>query len=241
MPRGQDGGSVWTTPAIDTRTGALYVGTGNAYHAPAAGTTDSVLALSSRTGRLLAHFQASAGDVWNETSNVNAGPDADFGASVQLLRSAQGRNLLGAGQKSATYWALDRRTLRPVWNRTIGPALQFLGGIIGSPAYDGQRIYGPNTPAGEVWALGLGGDLNWVSSDGGPLHFSPVSVANGVVYSSDMSGMLTARDAGTGVVLARLPLGGPSWGGAAIVGGYVFAVSGVEGGSGYVVAYRAAG
>ncbi|MDQ6740801.1 MAG: PQQ-binding-like beta-propeller repeat protein, partial [Actinomycetota bacterium] len=135
VPRGRDGGSVWTTPAIDTRTGTLYVGTGNAYHAPAAGTTDSVLALSSRTGRLLAHFQASAGDVWNETSNVNAGPDADFGASVQLLRSAQGRNLLGAGQKSATYWALDRRTLRPVWNRTIGPSLQFLGGIIGSPAY----------------------------------------------------------------------------------------------------------
>ena len=241
VPRGLDGASVWTTPAIDTHTGTLYVGTGNAYHAPAADTTDSVLALSARNGRMLAHFQAAAGDVWNETSNLHAGPDADFGASIQLIRDAQGRPLVGAGQKSATYWALDRRTLHPLWSRTIGPALQFLGGIVGSPAYDGQRIYGPNTPAGEIWALGLDGELNWVSIDGGPLHFSPVSVANGVVYSTDMSGLLTARDAGTGLVLAHLPLGGPSWGGTAIVGGYVFAVSGIEGGSGYVVGYRAGG
>jgi outer membrane protein assembly factor BamB len=68
-----------------------------------------------------------------------------------------------------------------------------------------------------------------------------VSVANGVVYSTDMSGLLTARDASTGVVLARLPLGGASWGGVSIAGGYVFAVTGIEGGSGYVVAYRPRG
>jgi polyvinyl alcohol dehydrogenase (cytochrome) len=45
VPVGDDGGAVWSTPSIDAATGLLYVGTGNAYHAPAAGTTDAVLAL----------------------------------------------------------------------------------------------------------------------------------------------------------------------------------------------------
>ena len=44
---------------------------------------------------------------------------------------------------------------------------------------------------------------------------NPVSVANGVVYTSDMSGFLTARDADTGLVLNKIPLGAPSWGGVA--------------------------
>jgi hypothetical protein len=43
------------------------------------------------------------------------------------------------------------------------------------------------------------------------------------------------------VVIARLPIGGPSWGGVAIAGGYVFAVTGIEGSSGWVVAYRPRG
>jgi hypothetical protein len=68
-----------------------------------------------------------------------------------------------------------------------------------------------------------------------------VSVANGVVYSTDMSGHLTARDVTTGVVLAKLPLGAPSWGGVSIAGGYVFAVTGTQGTSGYVVGYRPRG
>jgi hypothetical protein len=63
-------------------------------------------------------------------------------------------------------------------------------------------------------------------------------VANGIVYTTDLSGHLNARDANTGVVLAKLPLGAPSWGGVALAGGSVFAVTGTQGTSGYVVAYR---
>jgi hypothetical protein len=99
-------------------------------------------------------------------------------------------------------------------------------------------VYGPDTPAGEIWALGRDGRLNWASLDGGPLHFSPVSAANGVVYTTDMTGTLTAREAITGAPLIKLPLGAPSWGGVSIAGGYVFAVTGTQGANGYVVAYR---
>src|SRR5207248_8236053 len=115
----------------------VYVGTGNAYQAPAADTTDSVLALDAGTGAVLAHRQATAGDVWNETSNVAAGPDADFGSSPNLITGLDGRKLLGVGQKSGTYWAFDRATLAPVWNALTAPPGTFLGGIVGSTAYDG--------------------------------------------------------------------------------------------------------
>ena len=240
VPKGRDGGAVWTTPAIDTRRHVVYVGTGNAYHPPAAPTTDSVVGLDAVSGRMLAHAQATANDVWDETKNVAAGPDYDFGSSPQLIRAPTGAPLVGDGQKSGTYWAFARGTLKRVWKTMIGPGA-FVGGIVGSTASDGQRIYGPNTPAGEIWGLSSGGALSWASTDGGPLHFGPVSVANGVVYSSDMDGLLTARDAATGVTIAKLPLGGPSWGGVAIAGGYVFAVTGIEGSSGWVVAYRPRG
>jgi polyvinyl alcohol dehydrogenase (cytochrome) len=237
VPKHRDGGAVWSTPAIDTKSGLLYVGTGNAYHAPSAATTDSIVALKARNGRIVAHHQATMNDVWNETGNIAAGPDADFGASPQLIHGPDGAALVGAGQKSGRYWAFRRRTLKPVWSTTVGPGA-FTGGIVGSTAFDGSRIYGPNTPAGQIWGIGSDGQLAWTSSDGGPLHFGSVSVANGVVYSSDMDGILTARDAATGAVIARLPLGSPSWGGISIVGSYVFAVTGIEGSSGWIVAYR---
>jgi polyvinyl alcohol dehydrogenase (cytochrome) len=241
VPPGRDGGAVWNTPAIDTATGILYAGTGNAYHAPAAETTDSVLAVDAASGALLRHFQASAGDVWNETSNVAAGPDADFGASLNLFAGPDGSKLVGAGQKSGTYWAVSRATLVPRWNTLIAVEPGFLGAIVGSTAFDGHGIYGPGTAGGEIWSLGRGGSRQWVSADGGPLHFGALSVANGVVYSTDMSGHLTARDVTTGAVLAKLPLGAPSWGGVAIAGGYVFAVTGTQGTAGYVVGYRPRG
>src|SRR5436305_2241612 len=84
VPEGHDGGPVWATPAIDTATGRLYVGTGNAYHGDAADTTDSVLALDSSTGAILAHYQATSGDAF--ASDNPAGPDVDFGASPNLFK-----------------------------------------------------------------------------------------------------------------------------------------------------------
>lgn len=239
VPPGLDGGAVWSTPAIDTATGRLFVGTGNAYHEPAADTTDSILAISARSGRILDHFQATAGDVWNATTGILDGPDADFGASPNLLTGPNGRLLVGEGQKSGTYWAVDRGTLDPVWNTTVGPPT-FAGGILGSTAYDGARIYGPNTPAGEIWALGRDGSLAWLSADADPVHFAPVAVANGVVYGNDMAGFLNARDATTGLPLAKYALGAPSWGGVSIAGGTVFTVTGIQGDSGFVEAFRPA-
>jgi hypothetical protein len=43
------------------------------------------------------------------------------------------------------------------------------------------------------------------------------------------------------VVLAKLPLGAPSWGGVSIDRGTVYSVTGIQGDSGSVVAYRPLG
>ena len=240
VPPGHDGGPVWNTPAIDADTGRLYVGTGNAYHAPSADTTDSMVALDASTGAIVGHHQATPGDVWNATDNKLAGPDYDFGASPNLITGEGGRKLVGEGQKAGVYWALDRGTMEPVWKTTVGPGSQ-VGGIIGSTAWDGRRVYGPVTPAGVIWSLTPTGKPAWISADGDPLHFGSVSVANGVVYSTDMLGFLNVRESTTGLLLARLPIGAPAWGGVAIAGGSVFAVTGTQGASGYVVAYRPRG
>jgi polyvinyl alcohol dehydrogenase (cytochrome) len=233
---GHDGGAVWTTPAVDNATGRVFVGTGNAYHDPADPNTDSVLALDGKTGALLSHYQATPDDSWN--AGEAAGTDYDFGASPNLIEGMLGEKQVGIGQKSGTYWALDRATLKPAWQKQIAPGAPVVGGMVGSTAFDGKRVYGPYTAGGGEWGIDNAGNTSWVSSDGGPLHFNATSVANGVVYTADFSGYLTAREAATGAVLTKIPLGAPSWGGVSIAGGSVFASVGSQGDAGYIVSYR---
>jgi polyvinyl alcohol dehydrogenase (cytochrome) len=227
---------------VDTEARRLYIGTGNAYHDPAGPMTDSMLAIDPDTGAILDHFQAVAGDAWNGAEDWPENPDADFGASANLFTDDAGRRLVGQGEKSGVYWALDRDTMEPVWSTITGPG-HFTGGVIGSTAFDDERVYGPNTQAGLVWALQRdGGELSWLSSDGSPTaHFGAVSISNGVLYSNDVTGFLTARDAATGLPLARLALGAPAWGGVSVAGGSVFTNTGTGGTDGFIVAFRPLG
>ena len=45
-------GPVWTAPTVDPKRGVIYVGSGEAASAPAADTTDSILAIDIKTGKL---------------------------------------------------------------------------------------------------------------------------------------------------------------------------------------------
>jgi polyvinyl alcohol dehydrogenase (cytochrome) len=238
VPPGRDGGAVWSTPVIDTATGRLFAGTGNAYHDPAAPTTDAILALDAARGTLLDHYQATPGDSW--TLAEPTGPDFDFGASPNLFTAPDGRKLVGNGQKSGIYWAFDRETLDPVWQTQVGPGAAS-GGILGSTAFDGRRIYGPVNSLGAgatVWSLTRGGDLRWREHETGPVNYSPVAVANGVAYITDFTMVVSARDAATGAVLAKLPLDAPTFAGVSVVGGAVYAATGTSmSPSGSVVAF----
>jgi hypothetical protein len=133
---------------------------------------------------------------------------------------------VGEGQKSGTYWALDRSTMKPVWSKSIG-AGGYLGGIIGSTAFDGTRIYGADSLDGHVFALERDGMTAWSSQETGQTHFGPTMVAHGVLYTVDPAGFLVARDPGSGAEIARLSLGAPSFGGASAVGDALYASVGV--------------
>lgn len=243
VPPHRDGAAVWSTPAIDKATGRLYVGTGNNYHAPATRTEDSIMALDTRTGRILGHFQATKGDIFSPDNP--AGPDLDFGSSPNLFTAPGGARLVGEGQKSGDYWALNRRTMRPVWHTKVGPGSP-VGGLLGSTAFDGARIYGANTLSGQVFALNRSGGMPWQSVDTGGVHWSPTTIANGVLYTMGPDGLLTARNPATGAILTKASVGAPSFGGISAAGDDMCVAVGTgpppggQDGSGSIVAFTAA-
>jgi polyvinyl alcohol dehydrogenase (cytochrome) len=223
-PPGADGVAVFSTPAIDAATGRLYVGTGNNYHQPTTDMSDAIVAMDARTGRVLGHFQATANDAFSAADNP-VGPDYDFGASPNLFAGPDGRRLVGDGQKSGVYWALDRETLDPVWNTRVGPGGP-LGGILGTPAVGGDRIIGGDSLDGQVFGLGRDGSTAWQSAEAGGLHVTPATLANGVAYTVDPTGSVNARDPSTGAIIGKLPLDGPALGGVSAAGGALFVAQG---------------
>jgi polyvinyl alcohol dehydrogenase (cytochrome) len=181
----------------------------------------------------------------------DAGPDFDFGQAPILYKTAYG-DLVGAGQKSGVYWALDAETGNVVWTSRTGPG-GLAGGHQWGSASDGERIYtsnansfglappplgpgdytlvdGTETQAGIFSALdGATGEIIWQTAN--PSGFpagAPASVANGVMYacSGDPAGYMYALDAATGAVLWSFASGGTCGGGASIVRGTVYWGSG---------------
>jgi polyvinyl alcohol dehydrogenase (cytochrome) len=236
---GHDGGAVWSTPAVDLDAGVLFAGTGNAYHDPADPNTDSVLKVRLRDGAILQHAQATPSDAF---SPGTPGPDVDFGASPNLMKAADGTPLVGEGQKSGFYWVFRRADVvagDEVWSAPVGTTGP-TGGIVGSTAYDGTRIYGPNTVPGYSWSLAAAdGSAQWVHPGVDAAHYGPLSESNGVVYTADSAGFLEVLDAATGLpVHPPLPLGNPAFGGVALAEGVVVADTGTQSDNGSVVAFR---
>lgn len=109
------GAAVWNAPTIDPERHVLYVGTGDAYTEPAAKTSDAVLALDLRTGRIVWSFQAVKNDAWmvgcvpESTDNCpkDLGVDYDFGSSPILVATRDRNSILLATPKSGTVFALN--------------------------------------------------------------------------------------------------------------------------------------
>ena len=178
-----------------------------------------------------------------------AGPDYDFGQAPALFKarlpdSGKTRELVGAGQKSGQYWALDPDTGAVVWVTQTGPG-GTAGGLQWGSAVDDRRIYTANAnsnlkpwtlPSGAVTSAGLWtgldaatGAILWQTTPtmGGGAS-GPVTTANGVVFgcSLDPLGHMYALDASSGAVLWRFASGGSCLSGAAISRGELFWGSG---------------
>ena len=146
---GPSGAAVWSTPTFDVKHNLLYVATGDNYSHPTTDTSDAVLALDAKTGKLLWSRQMTAGDAFNNACPVPgspncpppAGHDYDFGQPPILVSLANGRRALVIAQKSGMAYALDPDKGGAVlWQTRVGEGGP-LGGSEWGSGTDGQKMY----------------------------------------------------------------------------------------------------
>jgi len=223
---------------------------------------DSVLAVDLKTGAIRWVTRAMGFDAWTvdcipfigEGTNCPqpAGPDFDFGQAPALFTVRDGnknRDVVGVGQKSGQYWALDPDTGQVRWRTQAGPG-GTAGGLQWGSAVDGRRVYTANANSNEIpWTLPNGttttngvwsgidaitGQLLWQTvppfggTPFGGASSGPVTTANGVVFGCalDAQGHMYALNGATGAVLWTFASGGSCLSGAAISEGRLFWGSG---------------
>jgi polyvinyl alcohol dehydrogenase (cytochrome) len=218
---------------------------------------DSVLALDLATGAIKWSFSALPIDAWNVNCDAGlipgipgdpalcpnpTGPDYDFGQGPALFtaRSPQNKkvDLLGVGQKSGKYWALNPDTGAVVWVTQVGPG-GVSGGLQWGSATDGSRIYTAEANSdSKAWTLpsnstitsgfwsaldAYTGAILWQTADpqlaGDP---GAVSGGNGVVFACSSAGNMNALNAATGAILWSYNSGNTCYGGAAIADSTVY-------------------
>ena len=208
------------------------------------------MALDLKTGYVAWAAHTLPGDV--STNFIHdEGPDYDFGQGPILFTTeVDGRpmTLLGVGQKSGVYWALDPTSGRVVWRTEVGPGSR-LGGMMWGSAADGRRIYvsignghhdpvtipsdtgKPLTTTGGFWAAldAATGKILWRTPDPRDVDVGALTVGDGVVYAGSMAPRgenMYALDAATGALRWSFSSGGSVAGGPAVVGGAVYWGSG---------------
>jgi polyvinyl alcohol dehydrogenase (cytochrome) len=262
------GGAVWgSSPVVDPATGMLYVTTGNNYSTPkgvcskpgqtgctkpaASDHYDSILGLSLATGAIDWSYRTEEGDTSTGACTTICGPDYDFGSMPNLITTTnpathKTEHLVGAGQKSGYYWALNPSTGKLVWKTKIGPGGGG-GGIEWGCATGASRVYcAEGDTNGKPYKIGGSGPAagqqatsgSWAALDaatGKMLWQTPdpqkvpdtgfVSTANGVVYADSNAptgANMYALNASTGAILWKFASGGSVRSGAAIVGKQIY-------------------
>ncbi len=224
---------------------------------------DSILALDMSTGavkwakRLVTWQQQQYGvtdgsDDWNVDCSFggpqcpsNPGPDYDFGSAPNEItyNAPHGhKTIIGAGQKSGIYYALDPDTGAVLWQTQVGPGSS-LGGMEWGSATDGDRIYvaianlyGIPSAAGSAGSFAAlnpaTGAILWqVPDPNGSIDIGALAVAKGIVYGSSMASSPTAPtmlalDASNGSILWSYAAGSSVNAGATISGDSVYWGSG---------------
>jgi polyvinyl alcohol dehydrogenase (cytochrome) len=239
---GPAGGAVWSTVAIHPGANRLYLTTGNQYTIPASKFPNAIIALELSTGKLVWSQQVTPKDIW--TFGCRNDPDCsdldvDFGTIPITFKGAGGKQLIGAGQKSGWFYALDPKDGSIVWKTEVGPGGK-LGGIEFGGATDGERVYVgisaiPNIKdPGSVSALdGATGKILWqtINPDRGAV-FGPVTVTgtgdNRLVFAGTSRNFIRAYSAKDGKILWEFDTGGAVGGGPTVVDGVLYVGSGYQ-------------
>lgn len=264
------GNGVWgSSPVVDTQRGLIYVGTANNFSAPFGvcktpdevgceesgpdNHFDAIVAMRLTDGAIIWSKRTLRADVFS--AQCFCGPDLDFGAAPNLFTitdpsTGQQRQVLGIGQKSGEYWALNPDDGIVVWRTKVGPG-GLGGGVEFGTATDGELIYvaeanssrrpftlsgngpfaGTTVTSGYWSALNpITGGIVWQTPDPqGSKNPGFVSAANGVVYAGSAAGSggnMYALDAESGAVLWSFASGGSVFSAPAVVTGKLFWGSG---------------
>lgn len=258
--RGYRGASIWCTAAVD-QAGYAYACGGN----PASKKlehryTNSLLKIDldpSRPtfGKIVAAYKGNFDNYYpgldrqpacdqfgDANSYYSAGClqlDLDFGASPHLFEN-NNKLMVGNLQKSGVYHAVHADNLQGAWTQVVGEPCIHCNGS--SPATDGKSIFVASSPGGVMWSLDpQKGRYRWTTPFGNYMHWEPVSVANGVVYTISGTGTLYGFDATTGLpVLVKnlasdtgAPIAEMNSSGVAIARNHIYAMAGD-----WLVAYR---
>ena len=234
---GPSGVGVWSTVAIDPEQKRIYLSTGDDYTKPESMMSDAIIALDLDTGKMLWSYQATHGDVWNMNCLQNpkeCGPDHDFGTTPLSFKGRGGKKLIGAGQKSGWFYAVDPKDGRPVWKTEVGPG-GMLGGIEFGAATDGERVYvgiSNHPKQGSVSALdGATGKILWQTMNpDGRSNFGPITVTgagdNRLVFAGSSGNFIRAYNANDGKIVWEFDTGGAVGGGPTVVDGVLYIGSG---------------
>jgi polyvinyl alcohol dehydrogenase (cytochrome) len=215
------GMAIWSSPTIDALKERIYVGTGDNYSEPGTPTSDAVVALDLKTGKLLWFAQFDKDDIYKIECGAPpaAGcspptvPEFDLGASPILVALSSHKRVLFLGQKSGMIYAVDPDAKgKLLWYARAG-AGGLLGGVQWGPATDGVNFYvavsdlafqgrGPDpTKGGGISAYrAADGTLLWKTPPPGcgdrrpcsPAQSQAVSAIPGAVFSGSIDGHLRA-------------------------------------------------
>lgn len=215
---GPSGGSVWNTPAVDPVRGMIYFGSGEGTSQPAGDTTDSLLAVDIKTGKLAWHYQGYRDDAFiigcggsgnTENCPEDLGPDADIGASVVIKKLPSGKRMVLAGMKDGTLFAVDPdKKGALLWKTNVedDPRLP-MSGITWGGAVDDQNAYYGLTGGGVVAVQLTTGERVWFNrlpppaGRGRPGNSAAVTAVPGVLFSAARSGIVYALSTSDGHAL----------------------------------------
>jgi len=133
VPKGCQGGSIWSSPTLDTAAGTLYVSTGNP--GPCSRAEPYAPAIVKLRVSDLAVLAS-----WQVPQNDQIG-DSDFGATPTLFTATIAgvkKQLVGMVNKNGTYYAFDRTAIGhgPVWTVKAGGV-----NTVAPSTWDGSSLY----------------------------------------------------------------------------------------------------
>jgi outer membrane protein assembly factor BamB len=202
VPSGSTGGSVWSTPAVSTANGNVFVTTGNGNpSSPSQGDSVSVVRLSSSLVKQ---------DIWTVPAAMLKRDD-DFGGSPSLFNAVIGGKtfaMVGACNKNGWFYALKANKLSagPVWKLQVGAGFSNTTGdqCIASAVWDGTHLFiaGNQTMINGTTYFGsirevdpATGNVIWATGLPGAIMGTPTLDGSGVIAAASYDGATGSTNA----------------------------------------------